>query len=105
MYYFNILDESLSYSKWPKESFGLIQTALGCPTGFESGQLVEYSQYSFVSSDTDTALKSEGEALRYKFCTKTETTPIGDRAMWSPGSYCILRVGGVCPDGMYSMDS
>ncbi|XP_048737046.2 uncharacterized protein LOC125652118 [Ostrea edulis] len=95
----NNYNESLSYSKWPKESFGLIQTALGCPTGFESGQLVEYSQYSFVSSDTDTALKSEGEALRYKFCTKTETTPIGDRAMWSPGSYCILRVGGVCPDG------
>ncbi|XP_048737036.1 uncharacterized protein LOC125652111 isoform X1 [Ostrea edulis] len=92
-------DEKLSYSRWPKEPFALIQAASGCPEGFESGQLVEYSQYSFVSSDTDTALKSGDKALRYKFCTKTETTPIGDRAMWSPGSYCILRVGGVCPDG------
>ncbi|XP_061168908.1 uncharacterized protein LOC133178176 [Saccostrea echinata] len=90
--------ETHSYSRWPKDSFAMVQTASGCPKGFQSGQFLEYSYYTSAPSDTFSALESEGQTLRYQFCTKTETTPIGDHAQWGPGSYCFLRVGGKCPD-------
>ncbi|XP_061193575.1 uncharacterized protein LOC133201786 [Saccostrea echinata] len=92
------LNETNSYSRWPKEPFAMIQPASGCPKGFESGQFSEYSYHTSVPSNTFSALKSEGQTLRYQFCTKTETTPIGDNVQWGPGSYCFLRVGGKCPD-------
>ncbi|XP_062605027.1 uncharacterized protein LOC134266832, partial [Saccostrea cucullata] len=92
-------EETQSYSRWPKEPFAMIQAASGCPQNFKSGQFSEHSFFTSVLSDTFSALSSEGQTLRYQFCTKTETTPIGDHSKWGPGSYCILRVGDKCPDG------
>ncbi|XP_022328869.2 uncharacterized protein LOC111127870 [Crassostrea virginica] len=101
-------DETALYSRWPSTAFTLLQSSSGCPKGFESGQVVEHSYYSSISTFiNDSALTSSGESLHYHFCTKPQTTPIGSQAEWGPGSYCILRAGGFCPngfkDGMISM--
>ena len=94
-------DESTSYSRWPAEPFSLIQASTGCPKGFEPGQFVEYSYYSSVSSDTYSALTSSDQSLQYQFCTKPQTSPIGEQTTWGPGSYCIIRSGGSCPEGKH----
>lgn len=91
--------DSISYSRWPTEPFSLIQASTGCPKGFEPGQFVEYSYYSSVSSDTYSALTSSDQSFQYQFCTKPQTSPIGEQTTWGPGSYCMIRSGGSCPKG------
>lgn len=95
--------EATSYSKWPKDAFSLVQTSTGYPKCFEPGQLVEHSTYSWVPSDTNTALVASDQFLQYQFCTKPQTSPVGDETKWGPGSYCIIGTGGKCPDGKPSL--
>lgn len=60
---------------------------------------MEYSTYSWVPSDINSALVASGHFVQYQFGTKPQTSPVGDEINWGPGSYCIIRNGGKCPDG------
>ncbi|KAL3856286.1 hypothetical protein ACJMK2_011060 [Sinanodonta woodiana] len=91
---------------WPVDSFAILKPIQGCPKGFTSGSVKRFKDdkglFSFVSSKFHAAGEYLDRTLvREEFCVKASTLKDGqsEKAKWSPGSYCILRRNGKCPQG------
>ena len=85
---------------WPSGDFSLVEGVDGCPAGFASGYIEQYT--GPLNSATPPGIsdklrmKINNDAVRTYYCSKTQD--IGLSIPWPPGKYCIARRGGECPE-------
>lgn len=86
---------------WPSGDFSIVEGVDGCPAGFSSGYIEQYTgpdNYATPRGISDKLkLKIHSDSIRTSYCSHTQNT--GLSIPWPRGKYCIARRGGECPDG------
>ncbi|KAK7096823.1 hypothetical protein V1264_003881 [Littorina saxatilis] len=102
-----VVKQVTTSSQWPKGLYAIMSPSTGCP-----GNNEEFSRGSWahkgeggnsISDYFNLAGKFESDTFEYEFCVKNDNSGSTGPA-WETGRYCILRVGGACPDGMSAWD-
>ncbi|KAL8570787.1 hypothetical protein ACOMHN_006937 [Nucella lapillus] len=89
-------------SSWPNGPFALLSSISGCPGNneFVTGSWQHQGAGDNAVSDGFLLAGTfDTSIFRYQFCTKEHSSSSDSAHVWDKGQYCILRVGGVCPDG------
>ncbi|KAL3856287.1 hypothetical protein ACJMK2_011061 [Sinanodonta woodiana] len=91
---------------WPMDSFAFLKPIQGCPKGFTSGSVKRFKDHKGLASTVTSNFHAAGEYtnltfVREEFCVKDKTLEgsQSEKTKWRPGSYCILRKNGKCPEG------
>ena len=85
---------------WPSGDFSIVEGVDGCPVGFSSGYIEQYT--GPLNSATPPGisdklkLKINSETIRTYYCSHTQST--GLSIPWPAGKYCIARRNNKCPD-------
>ncbi|XP_069122410.1 uncharacterized protein [Argopecten irradians] len=91
-------------TEWPFGSFSLLQPLAGCPSGFESGSRMwhtEQTSTNEMSPGSNLKGFATGANVEWHFCTRVVFLPSlsSSKNNWPRGNYCVMRFGGICPEG------
>ena len=87
---------------WPAGAYSFLSPVDGCPGSyvFRKGWWQHWGRgYNRQSSEVNLAGEFTRQSFRYEFCVKNDLVNVTGAPSWETGGYCILRVGGQCPDG------
>lgn len=93
---------------WPEANFAMLKPQTGCPVDLPEKWSEGYRKhYGEGQNQFSIPLSLAGEHtleyITHQFCVHQYQLgpPQGPRftTYWEPGSYCLLRSGGMCPRG------